>query len=156
MARAASETSTGVGKEVLAYCTSCKMDLGAVVVAMKGDRVAKVQCKTCKKDHVYKAPKGATEPSAAKPKRAKKAASDEPQSNPIELEWEKLMNTHKNSPVKSYSTKGTFVLGDKLNHSTFGDGIVGRLIYPNKVEVIFRHDLKVLIHAGAPAITGLS
>ena len=62
---AASQSSAqknSVGTEALAYCTSCKMDLNHVIVAMKGDRIAKVQCLTCKKEHVYKAPKGVTEP----------------------------------------------------------------------------------------------
>ena len=143
-------SSSAVGKESIAYCTSCKMDLNAVVVAMKGDRIAKVQCLTCKKEHVYKAPKGATEPGKAKKARAaKKAEAEEAaNSNAIELEWEKLMSDHRDAPMKKYNTKGQFLLGDKLSHPTFGDGIVGKLIYPNKIEVIFRHDVKVLIYAG--------
>jgi hypothetical protein len=144
MANAAAPT---VGKEALAYCTSCKMDLNHVVVAMKGDRIAKAQCLTCKKEHAYKAPKGATEP---KKKRAKKEA-EEPASHSIEIEWEKLMLAHKDSPIKTYNTKGQFALGDKITHPVFGDGIVGKLIYPNKLEVIFRTDLKILIYGGQQA-----
>ena len=148
----AKTTAPLVAKEVIAFCTSCKMDLGHVVVAMTGDRIAKVQCNTCKKEHTYKAPKGVNEPTA-KPKRAsKKAAAKEDAGNPIEAEWEKLMTAHKNAPMKQYTMKTSFLLGDKLNHPTFGDGIVGKLIYPNKLEVIFRHDVKVLIHAGAVAV----
>ncbi|MGZ3688029.1 MAG: hypothetical protein ACXWPM_03625 [Bdellovibrionota bacterium] len=145
MARTAATTTdtSSAGKEVISFCTSCKMDLNHVIIAMKGDRIAKVQCLTCKKEHAYKAAKGATEP---KKKRAKKDA--EPEGNPIEAEWEKLMAQHKDAPVKSYNTKGHFTLGDKISHPTFGDGIVGKLIYPNKLEVIFRHDLKVLIYGG--------
>jgi hypothetical protein len=139
--------TTSVGKEVISYCTSCKMDLNHVIVAMKGDRVAKVQCFTCKKEHAFKAAKGATEPKKKRGKAAKEA--EEAQGNPIELEWEKLMTTHKDAPTKTYNTKGNFALGDKLNHASFGAGIVGKLIYPNKIEVIFRTDVKVLIHAGA-------
>lgn len=131
-----------VGKEILAYCTSCKMDLNHIIVAMKGDRVAKAQCLTCKKEHAYKAPKGQTEPK----KKRKKKDSDAPTSTTIEAEWEKLMNQHKNSPTKNYSMKTSFLLGDKVNHPTFGEGIVGRLIHPNKIEVFFRTDIKVLIH----------
>lgn len=138
-----------VASETLAYCTTCRMDLNSVIVAMKGDRIAKVQCLTCKKEHVFKTPKGIDTP-AAKPKRASKkkenAAAEVAQS--IEAEWEKLMSTHKDAPLKTYSTKGAFVLGDKISHPNFGDGIVGKLIYPNKLEVIFRTDLKVLIYAG--------
>lgn len=138
-----SDTAT-VGKETIAYCTSCKMDLNHVIVALKGDRIAKVQCFTCKKEHAYKAPKGLTEPK--KKKATKKSA--EPTATSIEAEWEKLMTAHKDAPIKSYNTKGKFLLGDKLNHPVWGDGIVGKLIYPNKLEVIFRNDVKVLIYGG--------
>jgi hypothetical protein len=58
------------------------------------------------------------------------------------------MSAHKEVPIKPYTMKGMFGLGDKLNHPIFGDGIVGKLIYPNKLEVIFRTDVKVLIYAG--------
>lgn len=145
--------NTAVASEALSYCTSCKMDLNHIIVAMKGDKIAKVQCLTCKKEHAYRAPKGATEPQKVKATRAKKASSsEEAENHSIEIEWEKLMSAHRDLPVKPYSTKSQFGLGDKLNHPTFGDGIVGKLIYPNKLEVIFRHDVKVLIHAGAPQI----
>ena len=133
-----------VATETLSYCTSCKMDLNHMIVAMKGDKIARVQCLTCKKEHNFKAPKGVTEP----PKKKKKKAAAEAAGNPIELEWEKLMSDHKDAPLKTYNTKGNFLLGDKISHPTFGDGIVGKLIYPNKVEVIFRNDLKILIYAG--------
>jgi hypothetical protein len=124
------------------------MDLNSVVVAMKGDRVAKVQCLTCKKEHTFKAPKGAKTPKAKKSR--KKAEDAAVTSQSIEAEWEKLMNAHKDLPKKNYAMKTGYLLGDKIAHPTFGDGIVGKLIYPNKIEVIFRTDLKILIHAGVP------
>jgi hypothetical protein len=151
--KTASSSATIVAKEALAYCTSCKMDLNHVIVAMKGDRIAKVQCLTCKKEHAYKAPKGILEPTitpAAKRARAKAEKKEAADANTIELEWEKLMSAHKEAPVKPYNTKALFALGDKLNHPVFGDGIVGKLIYPNKLEVIFRTDVKVLIYGGLP------
>src|SRR3954451_10362978 len=110
-----------VAQETLSYCTSCKMDLNHVVVAMKGDRIAKVQCLTCKKEHAYKAAKGVTTP---KKTRKKKETEAEAAHTSIEAEWEKLMTQHKDAPMKQYTTKGAFVLGDKLHHPTFGDGIV--------------------------------
>jgi hypothetical protein len=142
--------TTSVANETLAYCTSCKMDLNSIIVAMKGDRIAKVQCLTCKKEHVYRVPKGASEPQAKTPKAKKAAAAEEDANHSIEAEWEKLMSAHKDAAVKPYSMKGLFGLGDKLNHPTFGDGIVGKLIYPNKLEVIFRTDVKILIYGGMP------
>ena len=141
-------TAGMVGKEVLAYCTSCKMDLNNVIVAMKGDRIAKVQCLTCKKEHVYKAPKGAAEPKKPKKTKAAKAESEDSANHSIEAEWQKLMATHRDSPSRAYSTKELYSLGDKISHPTFGEGIVGKLIYPNKLEVIFQMDVKVLIYGG--------
>ncbi len=137
-------SSVSVATEMLAYCTSCKIDLNHVVVAMKGAKVAKVQCLTCKKEHVYRAPKGVTTP-PAKTSKARKPAETEETHHSIEVEWEKLMSAHKELPLKPYTTQGRFGLGDKLHHPSFGDGIVGKLIYPNKLEVIFRTDIKVLI-----------
>jgi hypothetical protein len=150
MPRTSSAPTGTVGKEALSYCTSCKMDLNHTIVALKGDRNAKVMCLTCKKEHVYRAPKGITEPGQAKPKATRKKKKEaEVETVSVEAEWEKLMLAHKDAPLKSYNTKGNFALGDKLSHPTFGDGIVGKLIYPNKLEVIFRTDVKVLIHGGA-------
>ena len=75
------------------------MDLSHVIVAMKGDRIAKVQCNTCKKTTSIKAPKGITDPAPApKAKKSKKAA--EPEAAPIEVEWEKLMAAHKNGAAE--------------------------------------------------------
>ena len=87
--------STEVAKETLSYCTSCKMDLNHIVVAMKGDRIAKVQCLTCKKEHVYRAPKGITEPPKAKKSKKKSAEGGEKTDTSIEAEWTKLMETHR-------------------------------------------------------------
>lgn len=145
---ASSSKSTAVAKETLAYCTSCKMDLNHRIVAMKGDQIAKVECLTCRKEHVYKAAKGVNDPKKA-PKPRKKAASDDSsKSAPVEQEWQKLMLQHREKPMKAYSLKGNFDLGDKISHPKFGEGIISRLIYPNKVEVIFQMDVKVMIHGG--------
>jgi hypothetical protein len=80
--------------------------------------------------------------------RGKKKAEPAPEGNPIEQEWLKLMSDHQEAPMKTYSPKGVFSLGDKMSHPTFGEGIVGKLIYPNKLEVIFRHEVKILIYMG--------
>lgn len=148
-----SSGAPAVASELLAYCTSCRMDLNHIVVAMKGDRVAKVECQTCKKIHVYKTPKGITTPDTTKKKRGAKASKgvDDAAQNAtsITAEWEKLMSLHREAPRKTYNTKASFALGDKLDHPTFGEGIVGKLIFPNKLEVVFKANIKILIHGGA-------
>ena len=53
-------------------------------------------------------------------------------------------------PVKNYAANEPFQVGDRLSHPTFGEGVVQKLIFPNKMEIIFRNDIKTLIHAGKP------
>ena len=47
---------------------------------------------------------------------------------------------------QAYSPRTQFSVGDIIDHVKFGPGIVERTIDNNKIEVIFRHDIKVLIH----------
>jgi len=144
-----------VAGETLAYCMSCRMDLAHTIIAMKGDQVLRCQCKTCKKEHTYKAPKGVNDPGAAPaPKAARKRGEGSAKAAaavPVDEEWQKVMSQAAGVPAKSYSVKEKFRVGEKIAHPTFGEGIVGKHIFPNKIEVLFRSDLKVLIHGGAPA-----
>ncbi len=141
-----SEPTPEVASEVLAYCSSCKMDLYAVVVNLKKDKVGKVQCLTCKKEHLFKAPKGVVEPSAG----VLKTPKEQETAQATEAEWERLMAINDGVVSRAYSMKTEFGLGEKIKHTKFGDGIVDRLVYPNKIEVVFRNDVKILIHGAKP------
>lgn len=68
----------------------------------------------------------------------------------IEAEWRSLMNAQKNAASKTYSVKGVYIIGDKVKHPQFGEGLVGRLIFPNKMEVLFQTGHKILINGGMP------
>ena len=145
--------SPKVAQEVLAYCSQCKMDLGAVIVAMKGDQIIRVQCKTCKKERAFKAPKGVADPGTAPEKkpsvRAARTDTGERIDRSVGAEWKKLMASHAQAPAQTYSAKSKYDLGAKIRHPSFGDGLVMKHIYPNKMEVIFEMDLKVLICAAS-------
>ena len=144
-------TERSVGKEIVCYCTRCKMDLGHTIMAMVGGMPARVMCRTCKSEHNYKAKKGISEPTAAvqKAPRAPREAKAE-KTVPVELEWMKQMNSS-NRPLKTYAANEPFQVGDRISHPSFGEGVVQKLIFPNKMEIIFRNDIKTLIHAGKPA-----
>jgi Asp-tRNA(Asn)/Glu-tRNA(Gln) amidotransferase A subunit family amidase len=141
------QNSIGVGKDTIAYCTSCRMDLNHVIAAMQGDLIKRVQCRTCKKEHGYKAPKGVQDPMKS-PEAAKAKTPKAPTRKSIEVEWEEKMHEFKAKTAKVYGIKTKFEMNDKINHPTFGQGIVTKILHPNKVEVLFQMDLKVLIHAG--------
>ena len=142
-----------VAEEVLAYCSSCRLDLIAMIVAMKGDKIVRVQCKTCRGERAFKAPKGVTDPALAPPpkKQARAARTDsgEKVDHSVGAEWRKAMNANNTKPLHSYSAKGGFAVNDRVKHPTFGEGVVLKHIHPNKSEIIFEMDIKTLI-TGAP------
>ena len=47
-------TSHEAGQDIDAYCTKCKLVLAHVIIALRGTRPAKVECKTCKSIHAYR------------------------------------------------------------------------------------------------------
>ena len=133
-----------VGENIVAYCTKCKKNLDHVIVALVEEKVKKVLCNTCKKEHVYKSPKGDKAP--AKKKNAVKAKKKKV--SPVE-EWEMAMEQAKDATVKTYAQDGSFGEGEKVDHSTFGQGLVVKLISPNKMEVIFEEGAKFMIRASS-------
>lgn len=142
-----------VAEEVIAYCSQCKMDLAAMVVAMKGDQIVRVECKTCRKERGYKAPKGILEPGMAPPPkkttRGARTETGERVDRSVGAEWKKALLQYKDRPINNYSAKMAVGVGDRIAHPTFGEGIVMKPIHPNKAEILFEMDLKVLIVGGA-------
>lgn len=135
----------GVGKEVLSYCSKDKHTLAHIILSMKDEMtIGKVQCKTCQAIQVYKDPskvkdkstKGKKTIMGPKAKSSKKSNSD--------LWLEAVNNTKTKS--QPYSTKHKFHVGDILDHPKFGPGVIERLIDSDKIEVIFRHEVRTLLH----------
>lgn len=157
----AAENPSLSDNEVLAYCGACKMDLVATIVAKVGSKIVKVQCNTCKKERAFKAPKGVTEPGAAPTKvsktgtggaRKKKPTAEEEASAKavaVESEWNRLMGEAAAANRVKYSPKAKLALGDVVQHPMFGDGVVMRIQHPDKAEIIFQKDVKLLIHSRA-------
>lgn len=131
----------GVGKEVLSYCNKCKLTLAHLIVTMKSDTsIGKVQCKTCNGTHAYKDPSNVKASKTKGGKKAKKSAQD----SIADIWMEKVASS--SSKSQKYSLKQKFELGDIIDHPKFGPGIIDKLIDADKIQVIFRHDIKTLIH----------
>lgn len=140
-------SAIGVGKEILSHCSKCKLILAHIIVTMKSATEAdKVQCKTCKSTHTFK------DPSAPKKKASidrviknARVSSGRKATESVSELWTKAMNKSTVSS-KEYSTKDSFQTGDVINHPTFGQGIVEKLIDNNKIEVLFKDDYRTLMH----------
>jgi hypothetical protein len=139
-----------VGKEVLSNCSKCKLILAHIIVTMKDTKTAdKVQCKTCKATHSFK------DPSAKKAKtsvnkviksaKAKSRTGSKRSTETVAELWTKAISKG-TADTKSYSIKGSFIMGDIIDHPTFGQGVVEKLIDDNKIEVLFQDDYRTLMH----------
>ena len=130
-----------VGKDVLSYCSKCKLTLSHTIVAMKDpSSIAKVKCNTCKTLHAYKNPSTKT----AKIKSKSMIPGAKKKSISVAELWEQEMcNTHKKS--RPYSIRETFQIGDVIDHKKFGPGIVQNFTDGN-IEVLFRFEIKTLVH----------
>lgn len=109
----------------------------------------KVQCKTCKATHSFK------DPSATKAKtsvnkviksaKAKSRTGSRRSTETVAELWTKAISKS-TTETKSYTIRGSFITGDIIDHPTFGQGVVEKLIDDNKIEVLFQDDYRTLMH----------
>jgi hypothetical protein len=152
------------GGEVDAYCTKCKLDLGHRIIAMVGDAIKKVECRTCGSHHLYRRPKAEKDAAHARAaeKRAERAEArgDGPAAKTggprltaaQKLErsqtasWEHAIAGKPATAFKPYRVTQSFDAGELVRHPKFGDGVVSRVIDRGKVEVLFKDGPKTMAH----------
>jgi Zn ribbon nucleic-acid-binding protein len=154
------------GGEIDAYCTKCKLDLTHRIIAMVGDAVKKVECKTCGSHHLYRRPK--TERDAAHARMAKRAeertkagvaptggtkAERTARAEKAEREqvstWERAIAGKPPNAFTAYRISLQFGPGDLVKHPKFGDGVVAKVIDQSKVEILFKDGPRTMAHGVA-------
>jgi len=138
--------SVSTGGDVASLCSKCG-DVWHVVVAMVGDKIAKVQCKECNALHRYRDPEGkkkAASPSrkkstATKTTKAKKAA--EPDKATVEPDMSK--------DILPYSPKAKYEVADRIDHPKFGIGVVQSAAH-GKCEVFFESNGRKILASARP------
>lgn len=151
------------GSEIDAWCTKCRMDLLHRIIAMDGDKPARVECRTCLGHHAYRKPKSAPpEPRAARSSstsRSSSSRSSTPRSASAraqaaallerqrEADWEKRVGGQPFTAFKPYRANQSFTEGELIRHFKFGDGYIVRVIDPKKVEVMFKDGPRTLAQA---------
>ena len=141
--------SAAVGADVEALCSKCG-DVWHVVVAKVGVQIVKVQCKQCGGYHRYKSPHGATKeakmPSATRPPKEPRAPKE-----PVERFEKPAVAADLSRAVKTYRASEKFTVGDRVDHPSFGQGVV-EVSEPGKVTVFFATGRRVLVQSkdGAP------
>jgi hypothetical protein len=126
------------GAETDSFCSKCNLILAHTIHAMVGPRPAKVECNTCHTVHAYRPPeKGAS--------KKKTAGGKEKRSAPIT--FEDMLRGKNPALAVRYDPKSTFALDQVIDHATFGLGFISDVKGGGKVEVTFRSDVRVLVHA---------
>jgi hypothetical protein len=110
--------SVGVGADIEALCSKCG-DVWHVVVAKVGETVVKVQCKQCGGYHRYKSPHdtSATKKVATPRPRATKDA-------PVERIAKPHVAADLSKPSRTYRPADKYEVGERVDHPTFGQGVV--------------------------------
>jgi hypothetical protein len=132
------------GSEIDSRCLKCKDVTNHTIIAMDGDKVAKVECNVCEGRHIYRPVKPQTL-AAEKRKIARAATIEKARIKKAEADYDKLIASRKTTRAKSYSMDGIFKTGELLDHPIFGLGVITEIEMPNKIEVMFRQESKLLI-----------
>ncbi len=135
------------GHEIDAYCTKCKMDLLHRIVAVAGGKPARVECRTCKTTHNYRAAKGVESPGAA-PRVIRSTGSSRVLSSrraPAKTAPAPI-TPPANAHIFVYKIADRFAADTWVQHKQFGIGRVVREIAGDKVEIDFAGDVRVLVH----------
>lgn len=161
-----------VGEDIDAFCTRCQLDTIHVVVAMKPDNSVpkRVECKSCKGQHMYRAPKlpsrtpeaaapsvvnrsaAARNPAPPKPPKvtrqaAAAQAAQAASSAAGAREWLRKMEDlaqRDGVVIRPYSMRETFAAGDPVSHPKFGKGVVLEVLEAKKCAILFEEGRKVL------------
>jgi hypothetical protein len=124
------------GEIVSAYCKVCKAVVEHGIVTVKAKKPLRVQCRTCEDAHPFR---------ASKPAPRKKAAS-KTKALSAEDNYESLMLGRDSSQAEKYAFSHEFADRDLVDHSTFGLGLVTRVLADQKIEVLFSGGPRLLVH----------
>lgn len=127
-----------VGDDFVHYCSRCKLELGHRILAMRGSEPARVRCNTCYSERNFK--KQAKSHAAVKQVRERQPKKT---SSHSEFYQQKLTEAGGRPSVK-YRIDQSFKEGDLVEHKLFGLGVVLKVIPPDRVEIVFSEEIKML------------
>ena len=139
------------GDDIDTFCRRCGLDLAHIIIAMKGARPARVECKTCHNPHVYRAAATAASAPARAGARPRAPARERPASA---TSLEMALAGRPGDEAPRYRPASRYQVGDLLAHPTFAVGVVRRVLGDDKVEVLFAGSggvrqpgqMRVLVH----------
>ena len=128
-----SKIKMSAGDSIESRCTKCRKITNHTIVALKDNKPAKVECNTCKGQHLYRKPKAAPQTAATRAANAKLAE---------QKKWIELQSQLKEQGAKEYSMDEKYKINSVIKHTKFGLGQVQCLTGTRKMEVLFEDGLK--------------
>lgn len=135
-----SSAKLSVGSDLKYYCPKCGLELAHTILALVGHEPARVRCNTCKSERNYRATKRLTrvlDSEAA-------TRTTRPKLHQPDLYRAKLKEFADRTP-KTYRIDIEAVENDIVDHPKFGRGIVTKLIHPDRMDVLFQDENRVLM-----------
>jgi hypothetical protein len=148
--------SPPVGADIESICGKCG-DVWHVVAAKVGEKVMKVVCKQCGNQHRHRPPEGtvaaagtAKTTTAARTTAPKTATASTSRARRTKAPREPdgpTVEADDSRPVRDYRPLEAYTPGDRIDHPTFGRGIVESSPGPGKVQVFFATGRRILAAA---------
>ncbi len=124
------------GGEIKQLCSRCNLELAHTIIALIGNTPARIRCNTCKSERNYKAPKVAT--ILRMPREARPKVSDE-------AIYQRKLKENATKSEKKYRIDIELAANDVVDHSVFGRGVVLKTIPPDRAEILFKDQARVLV-----------
>jgi hypothetical protein len=149
--------SVPTGADIEALCSKCG-DVWHVVVAKVGEDIVRVLCKECGAQHRYRNPKLKDQPTRARSSSSSSSAPRAPRQAKVVQRFDTpAVAADLSKAVRTYKASEKFVVGERVEHPTFGTGVV-ETAEPGKITVFFAVGRKMLVQAkgDGPAAGGLA
>ena len=142
--------SPSVGDEIDSRCPRCKEETIHRVVAMMTGSVHLVLCTRCNSQHRHRGSLRGSKKVAWPTERQAKVllkyrAAKEPTSQALLQQWQAMKESAGETEPVAYDQRQAYTQGQAVQHSVFGLGFVRKLTGPNKMEVVFADQVKVLV-----------
>jgi hypothetical protein len=139
-----------VGEDIEALCGRCGQ-VWHVVMAKMGDRIAKVVCKRCGSHHRYRTEAAGDAASADGPARDERRSTGPRRAvrTPTPVPATPIPAFDPGKPPRPYAPKDLYAPGERVDHPSFGTGVVTGSPGPGKVEIAFPAGMRVLACAKA-------
>ncbi len=133
------------GDHIDARCTRCRAVTNHTIIAMVAKRPARVRCNTCAGDHNYRSPSPAkTAPAKVPSAKPGRRTTADRQREAQQQEWRDAAEKADSAVTVAYRMDRSYRVGDLVDHTIFGVGVVQQVIKPNKMEILFAVGVKSL------------